>query len=66
MKMICRVKGTPHWSATHPRAVVVIPPIPMASPRTNPEAIPRFWGMKLCPIAMVTAFENGDGVDKLK
>ena len=57
-KITCRVKGSPQWSATHPKEVVAIPPTPRLIPRTNPAAIPRFWGMRLCPIAMVTALEE--------
>ena len=57
-KVICRAEGTPQWSATQPRMVVDTPPIPMAKPRIRPEAIPRFWGMKLCAIAMVTELEE--------
>ena len=58
MKVICRVKGIPQRSATHPKNVVAIPPIPMANPKIRPEAIPTFRGMKLCPMAMVTAWEE--------
>lgn len=37
---IWSVKRMPRWSATTPKTVVIIPPMPMASPMINPEAIP--------------------------
>ena len=57
-KVIWRVTGIPQVSATQPRIVVAIPPTPMAKPRIRPEAIPRFRGMKLWPMAMVTELEE--------
>ena len=57
-KVICRAEGTPQWSATQPRIVVETPPIPMEKPRISPEAIPRFWGMKLWAMAMVVELEE--------
>ena len=57
MKVICRAAGTPQWSATQPRTVVETPPIPRARPRMRPEAIPRLLGIRLWPMAMVTALE---------
>ena len=56
-KVICKARGTPQWSATQPRIVVEIPPIPRARPRMRPEAIPRLLGIRLWPMAMVTALE---------
>ena len=56
-KVICRARGTPQWSATQPRTVVETPPIPRARPRMRPEAIPTLLGIRLWPMAMVTALE---------
>ena len=56
--MACRVKGIPNRSASHPKTVVEIPPIPMASPKINPDAMATFRGMKACPMAMVTELEE--------
>jgi len=48
MKTTCKVKDTPQLSATHPRMVVAMPPIPMARPRISPEGIPGLMGGKPC------------------
>ena len=48
----------PKWSATHPKSVAVIPPIPFDSPRISPEAIATLRGIKLWPMAMVTGWEE--------
>ena len=56
--MACRVKGIPNWSASQPKTVVPIPPIPMARPKINPEAMATFRGMNAWPMAMVTELED--------
>jgi hypothetical protein len=36
-----------------PRSVTPIPPVPMANPASNPEAITRFPGRRFCPMTIV-------------
>ena len=56
--IIWRVNDIPHWSATHPRMAAPIPPMPIPDAKINPDAIPRFLGIRLCPMAMVTELEE--------
>ena len=46
------VAGTPQWSANRPRRAAPSPPIPKASPKINPDAMPTFFGKNDWPMAM--------------
>ncbi|MFH1757783.1 MAG: hypothetical protein ABH969_07025 [Pseudomonadota bacterium] len=52
------MKGIPHESASQRKSVVPIPPIRMAKPRINLEAMATFRGMNACPMATVTELED--------